>query len=156
MLKNITIKELLEKAIAKEIESQKLYRGLGRRVADGAARDACRDLTREEKHHQDVLEQYQRREIWEGALNPGKTADYRIAEHFYQPTVSRNMKLEDIFLLAANREKASHEFYASFAALHPAGKMKMLIEDLAAQELAHKHRVETLYTEVAFPQTDGG
>ena len=30
------------------------------------------------------------------------------------------------------------------------------LEELAAQELEHKNRVETLYTEVAFPQTDGG
>jgi rubrerythrin len=31
-----------------------------------------------------------------------------------------------------------------------------LLEDLAAQELEHKQKVEFLFTEVAFPQTDGG
>ncbi len=66
------------------------------------------------------------------------------------------MKLKDAFLLAANREKASHEFYLSLAAIHPAGEVKRLLKGLAAQELKHKQRVEFLYTEVAFPQTDGG
>ena len=66
------------------------------------------------------------------------------------------MKLKDVFLLAASREKASHEFYLSLAQIHPVGEVKRLVEGLAAQELEHKQRVEFLYTEVAFPQTDGG
>jgi rubrerythrin len=31
-----------------------------------------------------------------------------------------------------------------------------MLEQLASQELEHKRRVEFIYTEVAFPQTDGG
>ncbi|GAI40314.1 unnamed protein product, partial [marine sediment metagenome] len=46
--------------------------------------------------------------------------------------------------------------YLSLAQIHPTGKVKRLIEGLAAQELEHKQRVEFLYTEVAFPQTNGG
>jgi rubrerythrin len=67
-----------------------------------------------------------------------------------------DMNLKDVFLLAANREKASHEFYLSLARIHPAGKARRLLRRLASQELGHKHKVEFLYTEVAFPQTDGG
>jgi len=73
-----------------------------------------------------------------------------------QPQLSLEMKLKDVFLLAANCEKASHEFYLSLAQIHPDGEVKRLIEELATQELDHKQKVEFLYTEVAFPQTDGG
>ena len=66
------------------------------------------------------------------------------------------MKLKDVFLLAAERERLAHEFYLSLAGVHPMGKVKQLLEELASQELGHKQTVETLYTEVAFPQTDGG
>ena len=66
------------------------------------------------------------------------------------------MKLKDAFLLAANREKASHELYLGLARIHPAGEVKRLLERLASQELKHKQRVEFLYAEVAFPQTNGG
>jgi rubrerythrin len=66
------------------------------------------------------------------------------------------MALKDVFLLAANREKASHDFYSKLAAVHPMGGVRRLLEQLADQELEHKRRVEFLYTEVAFPQTDGG
>ena len=89
-------------------------------------------------------------------LNHYSPKDYRIAEKLDQPEISPDMKLRDTFLLAANREKASHEFYLNLAQLHPAGEVRRLLEELAAQELGHKQRVEFLYTEVAFPQTDGG
>ena len=79
-----------------------------------------------------------------------------IAEHLEQPEISPDMKLKDVFLLAANREKASHEFYLELAGVHPAGQVRRLLEQLASQELEHKRKVEFLYTEVAFPQTNGG
>jgi len=34
------------------------------------------------------------------------------------------MKLKDVLLLAANREKASHDFYLSLAQIHPDGEVK--------------------------------
>jgi rubrerythrin len=40
--------------------------------------------------------------------------------------------------------------------VHPSGRVRSLLEQLASQELDHKRRVEFIYTEVAFPQTDGG
>ena len=59
-------------------------------------------------------------------------------------------------MLAASREKASHELYLSLAQIHPVGEVKSVIADLAIQELGHKQAMEYLYTEVAFPQLDGG
>ncbi len=68
------------------------------------------------------------------------------------PTVNTPLMI----LLAANRERASHELYLGLARIHPAGEVKRLLEELALQELEHKQQVEFLYAEVAFPQTDGG
>ncbi|MBA7704618.1 hypothetical protein ES703_113435 [subsurface metagenome] len=53
-------------------------------------------------------------------------------------------------------EQEGREFYISLATIHPVGEAKRLMEELATQELGHKQRLEFLYTEVAFPQTNGG
>ncbi|HEY78007.1 MAG TPA: hypothetical protein G4O09_02730, partial [Dehalococcoidia bacterium] len=90
------------------------------------------------------------------ALSGGQTVDYKITEHLEQPKIYPEMHLKDIFLLAASREKASHELYLGLAEIHPEGQVRKLLEELAAQELEHKQQLEFLYTEVAFPQTDGG
>lgn len=156
MTTQLTLKEVLEKAIQKEIESQHLYSDLSQKMTDEAARDAFQELARQEYGHQQLLELYMRGKLKGGGLSRGQVIDYKIAEHFDQPEISPDMKLKDAFLLAANREKASHEFYLSLAQIHPAGEVKRLLEGLASQELGHKQRVEFLYTEVAFPQTDGG
>ena len=152
----VTLKEILNKAIEKEVHAQQLYVSLSQKVKDETARDTFLELAQQEQGHRKLLERYQRGELKEGALGHGQAIDYKIAEHLDQPELSVDMKLQEVFLLAANREMASHDFYLSLAQIHPAGEVKRLLEELAAQELEHKQRVEFLYTEVAFPQTDGG
>ena len=156
MVTEMTLGEILRKAIQKEIASWLLYNDLSRKMSHEVARDTFKKLAQQERSHQNLLERYLRGEIKEGALGSGQAIDYRIAEHLDQPKIYPDMNLKDIFLLAANREKASHELYLSLAQIHPAGEVKKLLEELAAQELEHKQQVEFLYTEVAFPQTDGG
>lgn len=152
----MTLEKVLRKAVQKEIASWLLYNDLSRRMSQEVARDAFKQLAQQEKSHQNRLEQYLRGEIKEGALGGGQAVDYKIAEYLEQPKIYPDMALKDIFLLAANREKASHELYLGLAGIHPEGEVRRLFEELAAQELEHKQRLEFLYTEVAFPQTDGG
>lgn len=156
MAEKLTLDNVLDRAILREIEAQELYRRLEQTAADDAARDMFRQLSQVEKKHEELLHKYRRGELGEGALKGEHVLDYRITEHLEQPQITPDMKLDEVLLLAANREKASHEFYLDLAAAHPSGKVKMLLEELASQEMEHKHRVEYLYNEVAFPQTDGG
>ena len=156
MATHFTLKEILGKAIQKEIESKHLYSDLSQKTTNDAARDAFRQLSQQEQEHQSILEQYQRGELKVGTLRSEQVIDYKIAEHLDEPEISPDMQLKDVFLLAANREMHSHELYLALAGLHPPGEVKRLLEELASQELDHKQKVEFLYTEVAFPQTDGG
>jgi len=155
MVERLTLDRVLEGAIKKEMEAQRLYLDLSQRVKDSAARDALEGLAAEEKVHQDKLERYRDGKI-KGALSKDQLVDYHIAELVEGPEMSANMQLKDAFLYAANREKASHELYTTLAIIHPEGEVKSLLRQLAGQELEHKQRVESLYTQVAFPQTDGG
>lgn len=156
MVTQLTLKEVLEQAIQKEIMSRFLYISLRQRVKNQSSRDAFQSLAEQEEKHQQILEDYEHGKIKDGALHTGTIVDYKIAEYLNQPEISPGMELKEVFLLAANREKASHDLYTSLSAIHPNGQAKHLLDDLAAQELQHKRRVESLYTEVAFPQTDGG
>lgn len=153
---SLTTADVLKRGIEREIESQRLYKELGTRVQLPAAEYAFSLLVRAEEEHQRILERYLSGGLADGALDIRRTIDYRVAEHLDQPEAGSNMQLPDIFLLAANREKKSHDFYTAFAALHEEGKTKQLLEKLASEELGHKQKVESMYTEVAFPQTDGG
>ena len=152
----LTLDQVLEKAIQKEIESRLLYINLSKRVENQAVKDAFQELSQQELEHQQLLESYRKGELKEGYLSRQQPVDYKIAEHLDQPEISPNMALKDAFLLAANRERASHEFYLALARVHPEGEVKRNLGELATKELDHKQRVEFLYNQVAFPQTDGG
>jgi len=152
----MTLPQILKSAIQKEIASRELYVGLEQRVKNPASRETLHYMADQEKTHQQVLELYSTNILNEGALHTDLIVDYKIAEHLDQPEITPEMGLKEIFALAAVKEKASHELYLGLAKIYPDGKIKRLLEDLAGQELEHKLRVETLYTEVAFPQTDGG
>jgi rubrerythrin len=150
-----TLDKVLQGAIKKEIESQRLYSDLSGRMKNPAARAAFEDLVVQERGHQEKLEQYRAGKL-KGSLSKDHVIDYRIADLVSGPDMSPNMDLKDAFLFAASREKASHELYTGLAVIHPEGEVRTLLLQLANQELEHKQRVESLYTQVAYPQTDGG
>lgn len=155
MTEKLTMKTVLETAIDKEIEAQELYRNLGEQVQNPAAKDMLQTLAGVEKKHEALLRSYLNGEL-EGGLKAEHLVDYKIAEHFKTPPLTPDMTLDQALLVAANREKASHELYVGLAAEHPAGRIHDLFMELADQELDHKHRVEEFYNDVAFPQTSGG
>ena len=156
MTTQTTLREILQKAIGKEIESQRLYHDLSQIAEEPSVKDAFEELSRQEGEHQRLLARYLCGELSEGAPDHGETIGYKIAEKLEQPEVTADMELKEVFLLAANREKFSHDFYLVLAGVHPEGEVKRLLKALATEELRHKQRVEFLYSEVAFPQTDGG
>ena len=156
MATQLTLKDVLQQAIKKEIMAQQLYSDLERIMTSQTAKDTFKELVRQEHGHQVLLERYLHGEIKSGVLPARQVIDYKITENFEPTEISPNMPLKDIFLRAANREKEAHESYLALSQVHPAGEVKKLLEDLASQELEHKHRLEFLYTEVAFPQTAGG
>jgi rubrerythrin len=152
----LTLGEVLEGAIQKEVNSRLLYAGLKQKVQKPAAKDAFQALADQEEKHRHILEEYLNGRIQEGALHTSQLVDYKIADYLNQPEITPTMDLKEVFILAADKEKASHDLYLGLAEIHPQGQIRHLFEDLADQEMEHKRRVETLYTEVAFPQTDGG
>ena len=156
MATQLTLKEVLQAAIEKEITSQQLYSDLERIITSKSARDTFQELVRQEQGHQRLLERYLRGELKAGALRAEQAIDYRITENSEPTDIFPDMPLKDIFLRAANREKIAHESYLHLSQAHPAGEVRKLLEELASQELEHKHKLEFLYTEAAFPQTAGG
>jgi rubrerythrin len=156
MATQMTLREVLEEAIQKEIMSRFLYVGLRQRVKNQTSKDAFQALAEQEEKHQQFLEDYLHGKLKGGVLDTGLVVDYKIADYLDQPEITPTMELKEVFLLAANKEKASYDLYTGLSDIHPNGNVKHLLHDLATQELEHKHRIETLYTEVAFPQTDGG
>lgn len=147
---------ILEMAIAKEIEAQAFYMDLHNRVSDPEARQTLQFLAREEKKHEEFLVRYRDGGAGPQSLKTSQIIDYKIAEHLDKPDVSAKMDSKDIYVVAAHRELNSFNFYTSLADVHPKGDVKEMLLRMAGEELRHKEKVEYLYSNTAFPQTEGG
>jgi rubrerythrin len=143
-------------AIQREIEAYDFYRGLYDKVSDKTAKDALDSLAKEEKKHREFLENYRAGKLGADAMRLNQAVDYKIAEHLEKPDPQKNMESKDVYLVAAHRELNSYNFYTGLAALHPDGETKQVLLKMASEEKKHKEKVEYLYTNTAFPQTEGG
>ena len=152
----IILKEVIDQAILREEQAFAFYEKLMDTVADKVSQDTLAFIAKEELKHKEILERYARGELGQEALSLREVVDARVVEALGPPDATERLDQKDIFLVAAEREKASHEFYTKLAQLHPEGELKKLLSKLAQEELAHKEKAEYLYCNAAFPQTDGG
>ena len=152
----IALQEVIDQAILREERAFAFYEKLMDSVADKASEDTLALMAQEELKHKEILERYARGELGSEALSLRDVVDAHVVEALGPPDVNEGLDHKDIFLVAAEREMASHEFYTKLAQLHPEGELKKLLTKLAQEELGHKEKAEYLYCNAAFPQTDGG
>ena len=150
------LEEVITIAIQREEEAIAFYQNIFSRVQDETAKDTLAFLAGEEKKHKEFLVNYRAGKYKAAALRMTVAVDYKIAEHLEKPDPAANLKSKDAYLVAAHRELASYNFYTALAALHPDGELKQLLVKIASEELRHKEKVEYLFANTAFPQTDGG
>lgn len=148
--------DYIDIAIQREEEAHDFYMDLFKKVQDSAARDALQLLAGEELKHKAFLENYRNGGYPKDALRMNQPIDYKIAEHMDKPDIEGNIESKDVYLIAAHRERSSYDFYTALAGLHPEGELKDMFRKIASEELRHKEKVEYLYSNTAFPQTDGG
>jgi rubrerythrin len=152
----VELDKVLGMAIAEELAAHGLYQELAGKVREQAARDTLLFLARQELAHKDLLMAYREGRLEAKGLGMGEPVDAHLVEMFGTPQWDPGWGLKEIFLAAARKEQISHEFYQELAARHPSGAVRDLLLRLAREELAHKERMEYLYANTAFPQTDGG
>jgi len=155
-MKDKKLEEIINLAINREEIAYTFYQNLLLRVKDKTAQETLEFLSQEEQKHKAFLERYRAGEYGASALRMSAVVDYHVAEHLEKPDIDKNMETKDVYLVAAYRELASYNFYAALAAIQPAGEVQEMLNKIANEELKHKEKVEYLYANTAFPQTDGG
>ncbi len=148
--------DLIDTAIKREEEAFLFYIDLSLNIEEEDTKATVLWIAEEEKKHKVFLMDYRSGRFGTDTLKMSDVTYYKIAEHQEEPEVEKGMKSADVYLVAAHRELRSHRFYSGLAALHGAGEAKDMLLKMANEELKHKEKMEYLYANTAFPQTDGG
>jgi len=155
-MQQVSMEDVLSQAINREEMAHVFYTKIIEIVKDSVSKDTLRYMANEELKHKEYLERYKKGGLQEASFDCKKVVDSKVVEVLGHPQINETLDHKDIFLIAAEREKESHEFYSKLAEIQPDGAFKTLLKKLAQEELAHKEKVEYLYCNAAFPQTDGG
>ncbi|MBL0716298.1 MAG: ferritin family protein [Desulfosarcina sp.] len=151
------LQECIETAIKREEEAFNFYNDLAGQVADESARETLLWIATEEKKHKAYLVKFRDEGQGPAGMRVADVTYYKIAEHLEEPETSENMSREEVFLLASHRELRAFQFYSELAALYDEGtEIHDMLLRIANEELKHKEKMEYLYANTSFPQTDGG
>jgi len=136
--------EILEFAIAREIEANRFYLSLAERVADPEMRRIFEDLAGEELEHKEKLEL---EFIKTGKVLPSSER-VTIPEHEYIISDSPSeldMDYKDLLLLGMEKEEASFRTYVGLVGQSQDEQSREVLLALAEEEVKHKLRFETEY-----------
>jgi rubrerythrin len=150
------VSDILEIAIKREEDSYDFYMDIHSKVDDANVKGTLEFIAGEEKKHRAFLVGYREGNFGTKALRMSDVVDYKVAEYLEEPEVDKNLKPEDIYLVASHRELRSHRFYTELANLHADSDLREMLLKMANEELKHKEKMEYLYANTAFPQTSGG
>jgi rubrerythrin len=153
---DVMMQDVVDTAIQREIEAYTFYMNIHDQVQDDSVKATLSYIAGEEKKHREFLEKYRDGGLGPSALRMNKAVDYKIAEHLEEPETQHDLRSQDVYLIASHRELRSHKFYTELAELHPEGELHEMLVKIASEELKHKEKMEYLYANTAFPQTDGG
>ena len=138
-----SVNEVLDFAIAGEIEASEFYTALAARMEAPAMKKAFEEFAKEEQGHKAKLEAVKRGEYSFGA-GAGELMGLGLADYLVETKPSEGMSYAEALVLAMKKEKAAFRLYTDLASA-AGGKLRDLFLSLAAEEAKHKLRFEIEY-----------
>lgn len=142
-----SIQDILNFAIAREIEANSFYEQLSHDVEKPEIRNKLSGFALDEFQHKVRLEAVKDGDI---LLCQEEVGSLKIADYVDNIEPAADMAYADILALAMNREKASFRLYSNLAALAKNEKTRNIFLLLAQEEAKHKLYLEIEYDLVTF------
>ena len=142
MKKLTTINDVLDIAIAGEIEAHKLYVDMAGMVDNPWLREAIEGMAEEELQHRAKLEAVKRGRI---KLARNEIAETGLAETLEKTEPRADMDYRELLAFAIKKEDMSCRLYERLAMIFSKPHIKELFRKLSREEADHKRRFEIQY-----------
>lgn len=154
MEKLLSVEEVLQTAIKREIEAFELYHNAAQGLADAHQRDVLLEMAEQERGHRVKLENILAGNVrWAvRAAKAQPVTDLRLTDQLVGGSIEAGADYQDILLFAAKREKAASEFYQAMAEMVDDILLQNLFVMLANEELRHKNRLEMMYEDLVYQE----
>ncbi len=142
--------EIIRLAILREEEAAKSYGKLARQAKTDDLKKMLLELQAEEKNHKATLQNLSRSKI--RPLAASKISDLKISDYLVEEPLGPDLDLQGLLIYAARKELKSFKLYSDLARRCQAPDQKKTFQFLAAQEKAHKLKLETEYEKHFLPE----
>ena len=143
-------RDVIQYAINLEIEAEIFYTKIADKVTDTQMKEMFKSFAAEEEKHRQILTALMENKTAGSFFK--KSSDYGVSATVERPEITEKMTLSDAFAIAMKNEENAMKMYQKLANDCSDAAIKKVFEDLAVMEQGHKHKMETSYTEVAFPE----
>ena len=147
--KNVSVNRILDFAIAREMEANKLYTDLAVRIDNPAMRKVLEDFAEEELEHKKKLEAVKAGKI---LLKHEEVGNLDIADYVMGGEPRTDMSYSDVLIFAMKKEKLAYKLYLDLAEKMRNRQLKDMFLLLAQEEAQHKLRFELEYDLTIFPR----
>jgi rubrerythrin len=144
-----SVEEVLDFAIAREIESRDFYMKLAERMESPAMQKVFENFATEELGHKLKLEAVNRGEI---LLVPEQVQTLNIADYVVDVEPQPDMDYVEVLVLAMRKEKAAYRLYLDLAAVGEDEELTDMFLALAQEEAKHKLRFEIEYDDIVLKE----
>jgi len=113
------------------------------------------ELAQQELGHKKKLQRLQEKGVSDltPVVNTSEAQDLKLLDYLKIPAeLDEEADLQDVLLLAMQREGSTREFYLKLTELTDEGQAKVLFGFLAEEELQHKNRVEAYYDKLVYQE----
>ena len=131
-----SISEILDFAIAREVEAYKLYKFMAVHMSNPEMRQVCDDFAREEQEHRAKLKLMKADD---------SVANFNLTDYKMQPEVYMDMGYEDLLIFAIKKEDKSINLYRDLAKIVKDEESHKILLFLVKEETEHKERFEAEY-----------
>lgn len=138
-----SVADIIAFAIEREIEAAKGYGRMAAMARTPGLREFLEFLKGEEEAHRRLLEDLTEETI--RGLAPAFVPDLRIIDYLVEEKPDADMSLQDLLILAAQKEKKAVDLYENLARMAKASGQQRVFLFLAGQERAHKLKIEAEY-----------
>ena len=145
-----SVEEIIDFAIAGEVESRDFYMKLAERMENPAMQKVFENFAIEELGHRLKLEAIQRGEI---LLVEEQVKSLDIADYVVDVEPRPDMDYTDALVLAMKKEKAAYRLYLDLAAMAEDEELTDMFLSLAQEEAKHKLRFEIEYDDTVLKES---
>jgi len=143
-----TVNDILDFAIAREVESRRFYAELAQLATRPEVREIIERLARDELQHSIHLQAIRAGEV--AFAGDEEVGSLNIEEVLAEVTPQAEMGYADLLVVAMKKEKAAFRLYTNLASLARSQALRDVLTKLAQEEAEHKLRLEIEYDWATF------